>query len=128
MLKKFLVTIFLILLFVSAYGCAVLVAGAAGGAGTATWLSGKLTQQVNASPEKAVEAVRSALKSLHFDIKKETTTADITQIKSNYSDGRTVWIDIRPTSKSSSQIDIRVGALSNKASAQKILDRIMKYL
>lgn len=128
MLRKILSLILLMLFLVNIYGCAVLIAGAAGGAGTTTWLSGKLTQQVNASSERSLKAVRSALKSFDFDITKETVTEDIIQVKSNYKDGKTIWIDIRPTSRSTSQIDVRVGAVSDKDAAQKILDRILRYL
>ncbi|MBU4311677.1 MAG: DUF3568 domain-containing protein [Candidatus Omnitrophica bacterium] len=120
--------VFFMLFLVNIYGCAAVIAGAAGTAGTAKWLSGKLTQQVNTSSEKSLEAVRTALKSFEFDITKETITEDIIQVKSNYTDGRTIWIDIRPTSTSSSQIDVRIGAMSDKDAAQKILDRILRYL
>jgi len=128
MIKRITMFILSIAFLVNIYGCAVLLAGAASGAGTATWLSGKLTQQVDASSEGSLKAVKSALKSLKLNVTKETVTKDIVQIKSNYTDGRTIWIDVRPTSASTSQIEIRVGMVSDKEAAQKILDRILRYL
>ena len=104
------------------------MAGTAGGAGTAVWLSGKLTQEVHASREKAVKAARSALKSLKLEITKETKTEEVTQIKSNYTDGREIWIDIRPMTESSTKIEVRVGAIGDKAAADKILKKIASYL
>ncbi|MFC1667156.1 DUF3568 family protein [Candidatus Omnitrophota bacterium] len=127
MFRRIGVLILLLLLLVNIYGCAALIAGAAG-AGTATWFSSKLTQQVKASPEESLEAVKSALASFKSNITKETITEKVIQIKSNYTDGKAIWIDIRPTSKSTSQIDVRVGAVSDKEAAHKILDRILEYL
>ncbi|MCX5703525.1 MAG: DUF3568 family protein [Candidatus Omnitrophica bacterium] len=46
MAKKILVFIFTSLLLINIYGCLALLAGAAGGAGTAVWLSEKLSQEV----------------------------------------------------------------------------------
>ena len=128
MFRRIGAVVLLLLLLVNICGCAVLIAGTAGGVGTAKWLSGKLSQQVEASPERSLEAVKSALKSLRLDITKETLTEDVIQVKSNYMDGRTIWIDIKPASESTSQIDVRVGAVSDKEAAQIILDRTLRHL
>ncbi|MFH1782071.1 MAG: DUF3568 family protein [Candidatus Omnitrophota bacterium] len=119
---------FLLFLFmVNLCGCAVVVAGGAAG-GTAAWLKGKMTHQVNKTPENVLKATKKALESFKFDISKETVQDDVIQVKSNYSDGKTIWIDIRPISTKTSQIDVRVGAVSDKEAAREILDRIVKYL
>ena len=55
MLKKVIPLIISVLFLVNLYGCVALLAGAAGGAGTATWLSRKITQEVNAPIDKALE-------------------------------------------------------------------------
>ena len=94
----------------------------------AKWFSGKLTQEVNASSEEALKAVKSSLKSLRLNVTKETIEEDMIQVKSNYTDGKTIWIDIRTISQSVSQISVRVGAASDKEAARKILNRILKYL
>jgi hypothetical protein len=109
-------------------GCVALVAGAAGGVGTATWLSGKLTQQVPYSFEKSISACRSALKALDLPITKETVTEDVAQIMGMYTDGKTIWIDVHRVSAQASRIDIRVGATGNKQAARQILDKILKVL
>lgn len=51
MFKKVVTLIFSVLLLLNICGCVALLAGAAAGAGTAAWLSGKLSQEVNASSE-----------------------------------------------------------------------------
>lgn len=128
MFKKIMVFVSLGLLLMNVYGC-LLLAGAAGGTGTAIWLSGKLTQEVNAPLDNAAGAAKSALKSLRLKVEKETTEQNVIQIISKYSDGKTIWIDIRKITDSSSKIEVRVGAVSgDKEAADKILKRIMRYL
>lgn len=114
---------------VSLCGCVAVVAGTAGGVGTATWLSGKLSKDVNGSYEETVKATESALKSMRLNITKKTAEEKITQIMSKYTDGKTIWIDIRPITESSSKVDVRVGAVNgDKNAADKILKRIERYL
>lgn len=121
----FIVTIFM---FINLSGCVALLAGAAGGVGTASWLSGKMTQEVNASFDRSIKAARLALKSLRLKITKETIKEDVAQIMSEYINEKTIWIDIRRITDLSSRIEVRVGAVSDKDAALKILTRIMKYL
>ncbi len=128
MIKKMLVLTFSALLLFNLCGCVALLAGAAGGAGTATWLSGKLTQEVNASFEKSLKATRAALKSLKMDIEKDTVKDNVAQVISKYNDGRTTWVDIHRISQSISKIDVRVGMKGDKEAARKILDKIVRAL
>ncbi|MDP1853225.1 MAG: DUF3568 family protein [Candidatus Omnitrophota bacterium] len=128
MVRKITTAILAFALLINICGCVVVLAGAAAGAGTAAWLSGKLTQEVNASFEKSITAVKSALKALKLSIDKETAEQNIAQIMSNYNDGRTIWIDIRHISQKVTQIDIRVGASGDKEAARKILQKITSYL
>lgn len=109
-------------------GCVALFGAAAGGAGTAFWLSGKLSSQVEASYERTIQAAKQALKSLKMEVVKETRSDEVTQIKSEYSDGRDVWIDIRPLSESATKVEVRVGARGDKAASSKIVEEIKKYL
>ena len=129
MVKRLFVLVVAGLFLINMSGCVALLAGAAGGAGTATWLSGKLTQEVNASFDKTIKAAKSALKSLKLGVTKETTEKNVAQIMSKYTDGKTIWIDIRPITASSSKVEVRVGAVSaDKEAADKILKKILRYL
>ena len=128
MFKKAITLILSVLFLVNLYGCVALLAGAAGGAGTATWLSRKITEEVNIPMDKALAASKSAFKSLKLDISKETIKDEVAQIIGKYSDGRTVWVDIHRLSQSSSRIDVRVGAWGDKEAAREILDKIVGYL
>jgi len=128
MLKKITVIILSVFLLANVCGCAVLLVGA-GAAGTAVWLSGKLTQEFNASYERTVIASEKALKSLKMPILKEAKEENVTQLKSSYSDGSETWIDVRKITDNSSKVEVRVGGVTpDKAAAEKILDRIKRYL
>lgn len=127
-LKTFLNILLLLAFAVNLYGCVAMVGAAAGGAGTAMWLSGKLSEEVNAPYEKTTEAVKRTLHALKMEVAKETKTEDVTQIKSEYADGSTVWIDIRPLTAKSSKIDIRVGLKGDKEASSKILEAMRQYL
>ena len=131
MFKKMMVVIFLVSLSLNMCGCTpFLVAGGAvaGGAGTSTWILGKLVQEVDASFEKTIQASELALASLNLNIVKYTKKTDVAQIKSNYIDGETIWIDIHRFSDFTSRVEVRVGAIPDKEAAAKILDKIKEYL
>jgi len=129
MARKIAVFIFSGFLLLNLCGCFVLFAGAVGGAGTSVWLSGKLTQELNASYDKTVKATESALKSFKFKIVKESQEADVTTFRSNYSDGKEIWIDVRRVTDTSTKLEVRVGVVSSdKEAADKILKRIQRYL
>lgn len=115
-------------IIVNLCGCIALLAGTAGGVGTAFWLGGKLSDEVSAPYDRTVRAAKSALSSLRMEITKEAHTEEVTQIKSEYTDGSTVWIDIRPLTPGSSKIEIRVGARGNKSASTKILGKIKARL
>ncbi len=129
MFKKVIVFVLSGVFLFSICGCIALLAGAAGGAGTAAWLSGKLTQEFHAPYERTISAAKTALKSLNLAIEKETHEDTVTQLKSKYTDGREIWIDIRKVSEDSSKVEVRVGTIgSNKEAAGKILKKIQSSL
>lgn len=129
MFKRFAVVIFSGLLLINMYGCVALVAGTAGGAGTAVWLSGKLTQEFNASYIQAIKAAKNALRAYKLDLLKETREEGVTQLRSKYTDGKEIWIDIRKITENSTKVEVRVGVVTpDKEAAGKILRKIAAYL
>jgi len=129
MFKKLIVFVFSGFLLLNIYGCFALVAGAIGGAGTAVWLSGKLTQQFNASYARTVKAAELALKSLNLGIEKEAQEVNITTFRSHYTDGKEIWIDVRRITETSTKVEVRVGAVSSdKEASAKIMNKIRDYL
>jgi len=129
MLKKIMFFVLAGFLLVNMYGCIAILAGTAGGAGTATWLSGKSTQEFNASYERTINAAKKTLLSFKLDLVKETRQDDISQLKSKYTDGREIWIDVRKITDKTTKVEVRVGAVNpDKEAATKILKRIGRYL
>jgi hypothetical protein len=128
MFKRIGVMIVSAVFMVNLCGCALLLAGAVGGAGTAVWLGGKLSKQVEVPKDKAVVASKKAMKALDLTITKETTKEDVVQLIGEYSDGRQVWIDVRALSSASSKIEVRVGATGDKGAAEEIMNKISRYL
>ena len=127
MTKKIISYIFGVLLLLNSYGCVLLLAGAAGGAGTAMWLSDKLSQDVSASFEKSIRATKTAFKKLDMSVTKETTTGDVAQLLSEYA-GKKVSVDVHRVTEDASRIEVRVGLTGDEQAARKILDKILKYL
>jgi hypothetical protein len=118
-----------VLFLASVYGCFAVIAGGAAGGGTAVWLSDKLTQQFNASYERTITAGEKALKSLRLTMKSEKKQEEVTQLRSEYTDGKEIWIDIRKVTENSTKVDVRVGAVNpDKEAADKILKKIQSYL
>jgi predicted phage tail protein len=121
MLKKAMLLIFSGMLMMNLTGCFLFIAGVAGGAGTAVWLSGKLTQEFHASYHSTVDATKSALQALNLPVVKETHDENITQIKGTYSDGREMWIDIHRVTDDSTKVEVRIGGVSSDKEADSIV-------
>ena len=132
MLRKISACIVGCLLLVNIYGCVALLTGAvAGGAGTAVWLSGKLTQYVNASLEQVEKAVKDSLPghALKIVARENAAGTALLQIRSRYSGGEKIAIDIHRISALRSRIEVRVGrVVSDKVAAEKILKGITERL
>jgi uncharacterized protein YebE (UPF0316 family) len=127
-MKKIIIFVFVAFLISNIYGC-LFVAGAAGGVGTAVWLGDKLTEQVNVPYDRAVNAARKGLRSLRLAIDKETKNKDVTQFLAKYTDGKQIWVDIRPVTEASSKVEVRVGVVHpDKEAADKIIKQIMRYM
>ena len=129
MLKKTMLVIVSGMLMLNLTGCFLFVAGVAGGAGTAVWLSGKLTQEFHANFQATIDATKLALQSLNYPLAKETYDENLAQIKSTYSDGREIWIDIHRVADHSTRVDVRVGAVNpDKEAASLVLRKIQGFL
>lgn len=128
MCKKLFNLVFVSILLLNFSGCVALVAGTAGGAGTALWLEGKISEEVNAPLNKVVKAVTAAMRDMRLEVTKTTVKEEVAQIKGKYTDGRIIWIDVKHLSDRSSQIEIRVGMRGDKDASTKILNRIKNYI
>lgn len=115
-------------LAVNLCGCVALLAGGAAAGGTAVWLSGKLTQEVNASFDQTIAAAKTAVQTLKLNLDSEVRKDEVAQLKGQYTDGRLFWIDIRRITNQSTRVDVRVGANGDKVAASNILRKIESSL
>ena len=128
-MKRFIVyAVFLMVFMLSMNGCWLLLAGAAGGAGTAVWLANKLTSEVDASYDRTITAAKSALASLDMPLVKETRSTTVDQLISEDVDGSKVWIDIRPVTAETTEVAVRVGIDGDEETSSRILGRIKQEL
>ncbi len=129
MLRKTMLLIVSGMLMFNLCGCFALFVGAVGGAGTAVWLSGKLTQEFHAPYQATVDSAKSALQALDLTVVSEKQDENTTQIKGSYSDGREMWIDIHRVTDHSTKVEVRVGGVSpDKEAASLILRKIQSFL
>jgi hypothetical protein len=125
MFKNVFMLVILGLSAVSFSGCIFLAAGAAG-AGTAKWLSDKVSQEVNAPADKVAQSAKAVFKDSNMDLTKEVHTPQVIQIRGKYNDGREVWVDVRPLTANTATLDVRVGWVNGEADARKLLEQILK--
>jgi len=129
MVKKTTHLLLAAMLMMNLTGCFAIFAGVAGGAGTAVWLSGKLTQEFHASYQATIDATNSAIQGLNLKVVKEIHEDTVTQIKGSYTNGSEMWIDIHKVGDNSTKVEVRVGGVtSNKEAAGIILKKIQGLL
>ncbi len=107
-------------------GCAVVLLGAGAGAGVAgaTYVMGKLEDEVNAPVQKVQQASVAALKSLELPIDKQRGDKLAAELESETADQKKIWISITSLTSSRSKIVIRVGLMGDEARSRQILQAI----
>ena len=107
-------------------GCAVALFGAGAGAGVAgaTYVMGKLEDEVNAPVSKVRRATVAALKSLELPVDKERGDKLAAELESETADQKKIWISITSLTSSRSKIVIRVGVMGDEIRSRQILQAI----
>lgn len=124
MFKKALLIVLLLASTLQWSGCIFLAAGAAG-AGTAKWLSDKVSQVVNVPLHKTIKSAKAALADVNIDVYKETEAPDVTQLLAKDPAGRQVWVDLRPIDENNTRVEVRVGYMNGTPDATKLLNAIV---
>ena len=131
MLRKIQSMVSVILLggsLLTATGCVPLIVGAAAGAGGYAYVRGVLVKQFDVPASRLHQAALKAVKSLGLDVKYDKGDRLSAKIRSEFSDGKDVKIDIVAITEETSQIKIRVGTFSDKLRSEMVLSAIEKYL
>ena len=110
-------------------GCfGVFVAGAAGGAAGAIFVKGRLVELVSSSVSDVHMASREALSELGLPIIEDSVDHRTARLRSEYADGKQVWINIETEGLSDTKIIVRVGAFGDQQRSRDILARIKRNL
>ena len=108
-------------------GC-VLFAGAAAGAGSYAWVSGKLTFTTPHDVARSHEATLAAFKKLDIVVVKDETSELGSKMEGTTKTGETVTVDLEPQAASVTKIDVRVGFFGNHDKETEVADNIRKHL
>ena len=121
MFKRFLVFVLAGFTIFNFCGCALMM--------TEVVESEEVTQDLNASSSRVLEAVKGALTSLNIKFNEPVIEGRTISVRGQYSDGRTAHITISGVSANQSRVEIRVGTSeAGKKDAQKILDAVRQNL
>ena len=108
-------------------GC-VLFAGAAAGAGSYAWVSGKLTFTTPHDVARSHEATLAAFKKLDIVVVKDETSSLGSKMEGTTKTGETVTVDLEPQAANVTKIDVRVGFFGNHDKEREVADVIKKHL
>jgi hypothetical protein len=111
-------------------GCAVVLFGAGAGAGVAgaTYVMGKLEDEIDAPLSKVRRASVAALKSLDLPVDKDRADKMAAELESETADEKKIWISITALTPSRSKIVIRVGIMGDETRSRRILEAIHAHL
>lgn len=112
----------------SGSGCAALAVGAAGGAAGAVYVLGRLTDEMNHDVPVIHRAAVQAMKDLELKLSEDRADKLSAHLKSEFSDGANVWIDMKSIADQRTKVVIRVGVTGDEVRAKHILDRIKSHL
>ncbi len=105
-------------------GCAVLLVGAAAGAGGVAYVQGELKVTESVSQEVAVRAAERALQDLKLVVIKRQQDGLSGLIEARTAGDQKVTLKTRRLADQSTAVGIRVGILGDEAKSRQILGRI----
>lgn len=121
-----LILVFAGFVVMSGSGCAALLFGAGAGAGVAgaTYVMGKLEDEIDAPLSKVRHASVAALKSLDLPVNKDRADKMAAELESETADEKKIWISITSLTPSRSKIVIRVGVMGDETRSRRILEAV----
>jgi hypothetical protein len=117
-----------LLVIFSLSGCVALALGGAAGAGGVIYVKGQIKDTVNAPIERTYKACQATLDSKKLVILSKSADVASAHIKSKYSDGKEIWIDLEAITSEVCEIRIRVGALGDQDRSIDLLEGIKSRL
>jgi len=124
--KQIVLTIVIIIIAVTAQGCAVAFVGA--GAGTVAYLKGSLKAVLDSDLDNAFNASLKALEALEIAPTKKEKDALSAVIKAETAKEKNITIKLKAAENNLTELSIKIGAFGDRTQSQLIYDEIRKHL
>ncbi|MGE5608167.1 MAG: DUF3568 family protein [Bacillota bacterium] len=115
------------LILVTQSGC-LIAAAAAGTGATVAYVKGDLDANVDASPQRTVEATNAAVKDLGFVLVSSNGSAADGEVIARTATDKRVKVTMKRLSEKSSKVTIRVGTWGDEAISVQVLEKIKAHL
>jgi len=125
-MKRTLISLLLLLLIATLPGCLLFVAGAAAGVavGGYAYADGKLTANMDATPDQIAAAIPLAAS----DLKLTVISVNAAEATARTADDTSVKIYIKPLTPKTSRVAIRVGTFGDENLSQAIFQAIKSHV
>jgi hypothetical protein len=104
-------------------GC-LIAAAAAAGAGTVAYVNGEFNGGVDAPARATAKAAEEVCKEMGLTIKSATATDVDGQVKATTGQDKSVAIDVKRVTDTTSKVSIRVGTFGDEALSSSIYEKI----
>ncbi len=114
---------------IAASGCAaVLVGGAAAGAGAVAYVRGELKSVEAASLDKTWTATLAAVKDLEFAVTDRSKDGLSAKLSARGSGDRRIQVELAKSGEKMTEVRIRVGVFGNETLSRQVLEKIKSRL
>ena len=111
MMKRNLLTLFILFCLLVTWGCAVLVVGAGAGAGVYTYVNGELKRTYQAPFDSTNQACLSTLENLKISITEQTSDEVKVTIRAKRTDGTAVTVKTVMIAPGITEVSVRSGII-----------------
>ncbi len=127
---KLLMTVFLASILALTNGCFLFVVGAAAGAGAVgyAWVDGEVKTTEAASLNQTWDASLAAMKNPEFTVTDKSKDALSGSVTAQTADHKTIKINLKYISNTSTDIRIRVGTFGDETLSRTILSKINSHV
>jgi len=111
-------------------GCFLVAAGAVAGAaaGTVLYVNGDLEAEVNATPDRVVDATKMAMDDLKLPILSSTSTGLAGDVEARVGSDNKATVKVKSKGEKVTHINIRIGTFGEEVMSRQILERIKAHL